>query len=420
MSSPVYVSVISGKGGSGKTSVSLSISKMLTMANLKVLLVDLDSATHGASYFFDSAFPGLEEYAIVAYESENVRTDYKLIEPEMNVISISDCMQTVESGTSFAFIPSKTNFEERNWKIDFVTKHADSLIGDICEFSNSSKFDLVIFDCQAGVNAVTAAALTKSKYGVIVTEADSVSTKALRNIQNQFSAILPKQTWGIINKLFLSERSTYGQIASILKGLEFLPPIPFDLEIRDAFAQNTIPLETDYPTAFFAAILRISKELLPEFKAQISTFASNFRGDRYKRFEEEFENIQVRKETLEEEIKNIISTIKEEEYRQDRIKAVIPPAALVALSIGVALFSFLDLDDPYFLRERWGIVIGLIGVLIGYIWMIYLSTIKSRQRKMSDAHEALDRLQHEKKSVDQNLEKYTTLYLTRKEDDLMI
>ncbi len=44
----IFLTVLSGKGGSGKTVLSLSFAKVLSEIGLKVLFVDLDTATHGS------------------------------------------------------------------------------------------------------------------------------------------------------------------------------------------------------------------------------------------------------------------------------------------------------------------------------------------------------------------------------------
>ena len=43
---------MSGKGGSGKTTLSLTMAYMLSSCNLNVLLVDCDLSTNGATFFF--------------------------------------------------------------------------------------------------------------------------------------------------------------------------------------------------------------------------------------------------------------------------------------------------------------------------------------------------------------------------------
>lgn len=47
------LALLSGKGGSGKTTLALSIASMLSNCCLKVLLVDCDLSTNGATYFYE-------------------------------------------------------------------------------------------------------------------------------------------------------------------------------------------------------------------------------------------------------------------------------------------------------------------------------------------------------------------------------
>ena len=52
------VALLSGKGGSGKTTLSLTIAYMFASYELKVLLVDCDLLTNGATYFFEDHLSG--------------------------------------------------------------------------------------------------------------------------------------------------------------------------------------------------------------------------------------------------------------------------------------------------------------------------------------------------------------------------
>lgn len=47
------LALISGKGGSGKTTLGLSLASLLSSCNIKVLLVDCDLSTNGATYFYE-------------------------------------------------------------------------------------------------------------------------------------------------------------------------------------------------------------------------------------------------------------------------------------------------------------------------------------------------------------------------------
>ena len=48
------VAFLSGKGGSGKTTLALSIADLLSRCNITTLLVDCDLSTNGATYFYES------------------------------------------------------------------------------------------------------------------------------------------------------------------------------------------------------------------------------------------------------------------------------------------------------------------------------------------------------------------------------
>ncbi len=47
---------LSGKGGSGKTTVAIAFAKLLSDISKHTVLVDFDLSTNGASYFFKSYF----------------------------------------------------------------------------------------------------------------------------------------------------------------------------------------------------------------------------------------------------------------------------------------------------------------------------------------------------------------------------
>ncbi|MCL2220821.1 MAG: ParA family protein [Oscillospiraceae bacterium] len=54
MSKIESLAIISGKGGSGKTTLAISLSQLLATCGKRVLLINCDMSTHGATYFFES------------------------------------------------------------------------------------------------------------------------------------------------------------------------------------------------------------------------------------------------------------------------------------------------------------------------------------------------------------------------------
>ncbi|MBK6590568.1 MAG: AAA family ATPase [Acidobacteria bacterium] len=53
MANAQYLTLLSGKGGSGKTVIGMSMARVLGEAGYRALLVDCDYSTHGATYFFE-------------------------------------------------------------------------------------------------------------------------------------------------------------------------------------------------------------------------------------------------------------------------------------------------------------------------------------------------------------------------------
>ena len=47
------LALLSGKGGSGKTTLALSIASLLSSCTVKTLLIDCDISTNGATYFYE-------------------------------------------------------------------------------------------------------------------------------------------------------------------------------------------------------------------------------------------------------------------------------------------------------------------------------------------------------------------------------
>lgn len=109
----------------------------------------------------------------------------------------------------------------------------------------------MIYDCQSGANQLAFEIL---QFGldsvVLVTEADTVCTKATKVLQYQFSRFFPPRTKYLVNKLFLKESATYRELTNVLKTFNYLPPIAFDFEVRGAFGEGRIPLDLSHPTAY--------------------------------------------------------------------------------------------------------------------------------------------------------------------------
>ncbi|MCD7904962.1 MAG: AAA family ATPase [Clostridiales bacterium] len=92
------LALLSGKGGSGKTTLALSMSSILSSCDIKVLLIDCDLNTNGATYFYEnklSEFNGkiLSFYDILFYSSNSSFAFYD----EKQVVKINKFMDFIPS-----------------------------------------------------------------------------------------------------------------------------------------------------------------------------------------------------------------------------------------------------------------------------------------------------------------------------------
>jgi len=414
------VSIISGKGGCGKTSVALALAQIISILKRKTLLVDLDTATHGASYFFDSVSPGLEEWILAPARKKSKVDELSSPTGHTGEIDFLKCIRSTNTEPPFSFIPSKTKFEPTKWDVDHVTRDSIKLRLHLRKLIDSGEYEYIIFDCQAGVNKITARALQLSTHAVIVTEVDSISTKALKNIQQQFEYVLPSKTKALINKLFLKERTSYDQLTSVLRGLDFLPPIPFDMDIRDAFARNEIPLRQGRPSAFFSAMLRVVRELFRDLIEDAHKMTDSLRRSEFRSYEEELAEIEERVEKWNNEKTNLIAEIQYKKERVERIRRLLLPMIILFVSILPILISNLYIIDDKWLIKRWiPYMIAGIGVSIAYgmiFWDVFYRKRKSLQKQQE---ERLAQIEEALKELKEKKDKYMGLYLTEQREFLL-
>jgi cellulose biosynthesis protein BcsQ len=383
------LSLLSGKGGSGKTVIALSMSKVLAEAGYKVLLIDCDLSTHGATYFFESEL-----------ESSNGR-----------VLSTIDLLSTNETQNpilktkmGFAFIPSTSNPSEIIEPINLVSEQAlqsfSRKIEKICD-----KYDALIFDCQAGYSPIAATAIELSQRNLIVLEPDAVSSAALRVLYLQLGKKLrSNNTWQIFNKLTEEERPIYEKIFG---GTLFtnLPPIPFDWQVRAAFATSEIPGVTSKWSAFGLGIMRVMQTLFPAFKEKLGNLEEKSVGTWHSYLTERINFLQEEKHKVQYEE---IEKMRRFRLRRIRTTTVFTAYTGLAVSIAAALAYTHILPWEKLLTDYssiLGIAAGVVVSIYSLFW--YMNSVKEveAERKQDLQQQSLGEIENE-------LKKYITLIAT--------
>jgi len=251
------LSIISGKGGSGKTSLAILLSQLLASCGHKVLLIDCDMSTHGATYFFENLFKQKECYYTISnilYGNTNIQ------QIDLEILKIS---------FDIGFIPSRLDFSSKKKPGDVINQ--EKWLSFIKEIEKQN-YDIMIFDCQAGYSVETEMATKFSKVNLAVIEADAISASALRVLYAQLSKQLDKgKTYQVFNKITKEEQEIYSKLTH---GTLFtnLNPILFDWNVRKAFVTNELPEINASNPILTTNIYELALVLFPQYKDKLREF----------------------------------------------------------------------------------------------------------------------------------------------------
>lgn len=222
-----WLALLSGKGGSGKTTLALSIASMLSDCGVKVLLIDCDLSTNGATYFYEDK---LTEY------DGNIKSFYNLISIPMhdikeNLIKINDNMD---------FMPSIIQITKKNTE-SYAYKECDIDILPAFRKVYDQKYDVILLDCQAGYTDILKLILPIVDVNLFVMEADAISSSSIRSLYLKIGDFLnEKKVYQVFNKATDEEYQVYSKLSggTVFTNIE---TVMFDWKIRKAFSIAEIP-----------------------------------------------------------------------------------------------------------------------------------------------------------------------------------
>ncbi|MDR0919591.1 MAG: AAA family ATPase [Oscillospiraceae bacterium] len=214
------LALLSGKGGSGKSTLAVLIAEKLACNGKKVLLVDCDFGTHGMTYFFEEKLVDKDKYLSLI---DIFGGEYKSKE----ILNVSE---------NIDFMPSSVHFPvslpiEGNNKCKFE---------EFLNWLKTLKYDIVIFDLQAGYSEIANIITSFSDKNLMVLEFDAVSASALRVLYSQLQKQLKKEnTFQVYNKVSQVEHSLVLQMPKEIL-FRNLKPILFSWGIRQAAMLNIV------------------------------------------------------------------------------------------------------------------------------------------------------------------------------------
>jgi cellulose biosynthesis protein BcsQ len=318
------LALLSGKGGSGKTTLALSMATMLADCGIKVLLIDCDLSTNGATYFYEAKLPD---------ESNRITSFYDILFNRSK-----GNYQFIEIAYNFDFVPSISQITKE-------TTNTYSFHPDRCvEWKNfysriSTEYDIVLFDCQAGYTDVLKIILPAIDINLFVMEADAISSSAIRSLYLKIGDIAnDKKVYQLFNKVTEEEYGIYSKLSG---GTVFtnIDAIIFDWKIRKAFSIAQVPDMKNSSARYGKQIYDICNILFVDKAIQESL--------------EKFELvIEIHKNTDEQNsLHNKINSIKEERAAINKKRKKSFLNIFLLLNIFLAILCFYLFVDNRFLEN---------------------------------------------------------------------
>lgn len=219
---------LSGKGGSGKTTLALSMSHLLCKCNINVLLVDCDMSTNGATYFYESLLFKKNEK-----EQHQITSFNDLLNYEKDIDEFIPC----KINQYLDFIPSVPKYE-----VEEVFTDINNFKEPFQKFINytRSKYDVILFDCQAGYTSFLQILLPLMDIDLFVLETDSISGASMRSLHLKIGHFLGQaHLYQVFNKATDEEFKIYSKIVGTF--FTNIGTLLFDWRIRQAFSRSQVP-----------------------------------------------------------------------------------------------------------------------------------------------------------------------------------
>ena len=207
------IAIASGKGGTGKTTVTANLGIALSKLGKKVLLIDADVAMANLSLILGMQSSPITLHDVLLGESQ-----------------VHDAIYDGPNGVRF--IPSGLSLD--NYKrVD--SERLTSIVSQL-----NDQYDFVLLDVAAGIEKNVLSALSASQETIIVTMptspaiADALKTKIV-------AQRLGSKVIGVIINFVMNENGeiTKNDIANMLE-LPVYGSVPYDPEVRKSFMQEKV------------------------------------------------------------------------------------------------------------------------------------------------------------------------------------
>lgn len=242
------ISVVSGKGGTGKSTLSAALSKSLASSNRKVLAIDLDI--------------GLRSLDILLSLENKIVFDFgDILDGKCSIDAAIVPHDSIET----LFLLSSPNVVSKSFSIQGIISLIKSL---------SKSFDFIILDMPAGLGISIIMARELADLNLVVTVPDEITLRDTRKISDAISTNTARPSRLIINRVSKNALLSSGindldeMIDSV--GIPLLGVIPEDEWINSTIPQKKPTKNSIITSKIFDAIgERINGHYVPLILRQL-------------------------------------------------------------------------------------------------------------------------------------------------------
>lgn len=264
MTRPLIIAVVSGKGGVGKTMLSVAIANELAQGR-KTLLLDLDFFNRGLTGLFASAAaksPREQVQPPDLFTGRQPAGDWYLVAVGANLFTVT-----------YGDIEKSSAASLEAMDVQALSKVLDAFIIHLCEQSGC---DIAVLDCHGGPDNTSFAACAIATHSILVSEPDKITLYGTLNFVRQMAAELPDKKADIrlvFNKVIPAFSARFLQkfyrdfLRDQFGGNDLLAIYPFEPHLTKGF-EKTPFLTTVYPTSQLAIKTNnLLHDLLAEYDA---------------------------------------------------------------------------------------------------------------------------------------------------------
>ncbi|MGB0711989.1 MAG: ParA family protein [Gammaproteobacteria bacterium] len=260
--------IMSGKGGTGKSSISSSLAFALAHTGYRTLLVDLDLFTHGLTFLNQGRLSSREDLRPVKDIFEHAPSGEGDSGPMPTPLPVRSgytggnlyLLPSIRvEGADLDSVPLGNDPLELNAPYNELLPFATRLRAALERLGEIHDFDYIILDTRGGADHTSVGAALAAGSFILVTESDkpswAISDRLLETVHGvRESSGLHTQGLGfVINKNALPTEQIERHLHTRWR-LEHLGTLPYDVEVVRSFEQAGIPVE-DEPTAKFSGAL---------------------------------------------------------------------------------------------------------------------------------------------------------------------